>query len=129
MAWKRKSASAWLGGESLGALVAFCREVCAGACADGGSDAAADGTSSRRGSTAAVAAPSAARRANSRREKCLSIKGMDVTGQREVQGHTEATESSAAGQPDNGIADMDAKKGPPLVAASQDCLAGCCIYC
>src|SRR5713101_7385636 len=105
MAWKRKSASAWLGGESLGALVAFCREVCAGACADGGSDGAADGTSSRRGNTAAVAAPSAARRANSRREKCLSVKGMDVTGQREVQGHTEATESSVTGQPDNGIGD------------------------
>src|SRR5258708_6183926 len=112
MAWKRKSASAWLGGESLRALVAFCREVCAGACADGGSDAGADGTSSRRGNTAAVAAPSAARRANSRREKDLSVGGIIVTHERKIQGHTEATESRARGQLGGGIGDRLERECP-----------------
>jgi hypothetical protein len=42
----------------------------------------------------------------------LSVKGMDVTGQREVQGHTEATESSATGQPDNGIGDRRGRTCP-----------------
>ena len=105
MAWKRKSASAWLCGESLGAPVGFCGEVCVGACASRGADAGVAGRISRRGSTAAVAALSAARRANSRREQGLSVGGMVVTHQREVDGHTEATESRARGQLGHGIGD------------------------
>ena len=65
----------------------------------GSDDAAAGGISPRSGSTAAEAAPRAACLANPRRDSGLSIGGMVVTGQKEVQGHTEATESGAKGQP------------------------------
>jgi len=117
MAWNRKSASAWLCGESLGAVGGFCGEVCAVVWADGGSEAVAAGTISRRGSTTAVAAPSAALRVNSRREQGLSVVGMVITHQREVEGHTEATESRARGQLGRGYAaDTAGKKGPPLIA-------------
>src|ERR1700756_3398018 len=47
---------------------------------------------------AAVAAPRAARRANSRRENGLSVGGIGVTSQRVVQGQREATESGVMGQ-------------------------------
>lgn len=98
----------------MGAATGFCAGVCAGASIGDGADAAPGGTSSRSGSTAAEAAPSAARLANSRRDSGLSVGGIVVTGQREVLGHTEATESSARGQPRRGIGDR-LERNCPLV--------------